>query len=463
MKKNLVLIGLSGSGKSTVGYMTARNARLGFVDLDSEVEKLMGGMPITTIFAKYGEAFFRDLETRVIHEVAAKSRARTGRGSIIATGGGAVLRAENMEALAQDGLIVFLDRPPEEIARKLNSGNRPLLAGDNSRLFALSQQRRPLYLQYADVVIDNCDKRDKAIEKLDLLVRGLYPQGDFAVIGDPIGHTLSPPIHRAVFDALGLTDSYTALHVPRGRLADFIQRARTSTLRGFNATIPHKKDIIPFLDEVEEEALLCGAVNTVRIRNGKLTGFNTDMSGLLRSIREKGYDYRDSHVVIIGSGGAAAGIALKAAREKAAAVTILARSPAKAGELRQRVLGIVPRASLQTGSTDPADMAQVMRGADILINATPQGMSGVAEDFPSLSFLEHLPPAALVCDLIYNPPQTKLLAQAQARGLATLNGLGMLIYQGLLADEIFLDTVLDKAALYPIAHAALTGKSHADT
>ena len=453
--KNIVLIGLSGSGKSTIGFLTARAMKLGFVDLDTEVEKAMGGMPIKTIFAKYGEAFFRELEGRIVRETAEKTQATKGRGKIIATGGGVILRPENMELLAQNSLIVFIDRPPEQIAQRVNGSNRPLLAGDTNRIYALAEQRRPLYLKYAHVVMENCRIREKAIQRLQLLARSLYPEGDFAVIGDPIGHTLSPPIHRAVFDELGLTDTYTAIHVPKGRVGAFVEAARHSSLRGFNATIPHKKDIIPFLDEVEEEALLCGAVNTVRIKDGKLTGHNTDMNGLLQSIREKGYDYQGSRITIIGTGGAAAGIALKAAREQAACVAVLGRRPEKAEELCQRIRAIVPGANLQAGTTSPQNLAATAAQTDILLNATPQGMTGVAQDFPTLAFLEQLPPTALVCDLIYNPAKTKLLAKAEALGLATLNGLGMLIYQGLLADEIFLDTALDKPALFQTAHKAL--------
>jgi shikimate dehydrogenase len=211
------------------------------------------------------------------------------------------------------------------------------------------------------------------------------------------------------------------------------------------------------VDEVDEDAKFCGAVNTVILRGGKLCGFNTDMAGLLQALRNAGADYRDRHVLILGAGGAATGIACKAAREGARTVSIHSRRREQAeavGAIAQKAEG----ATIIAGSLDPESLETAARSCDLLLNATPLGMTGVKENFPSLAFVEQLPPHALVCDLIYNPPRTKLLEAAEKRGLRTLGGLDMLIHQALLADELFLEQTLDKDILYKVVLDALRPK-----
>jgi shikimate dehydrogenase len=254
-------------------------------------------------------------------------------------------------------------------------------------------------------------------------------------------------IHEAVFEAIGVSVPYAAVRVSKGELGGFIAEARESNMRGFNVTRPHKLDIIPFLDEVDDEASLCGAVNTVVIREGRFIGYNTDMEGLLTSLRESGHDYRGRSVVILGSGGVSRSVALKAAREEAAEIVILARDESKASKVATDVRASVP-CHISSGPMTPDSMEKAARGADILINATPLGMSGIGEDFASLDFLRALPKRALVCDLVYSPPVTSLCRRASELGLDAQNGLGMLIYQALLADELFLEKRLDKPELY---------------
>ncbi|MDR2355583.1 MAG: shikimate dehydrogenase [Clostridiales Family XIII bacterium] len=452
--KNIVLIGLSGSGKSTLGAAVAERFGLDFFDTDAETER-GAGMSIAQIFSEYGEARFREWEA-----AAAQAAARR-KGCVIATGGGVILRAENLRALRHNGRVVFLDRPPVEIANDLDVRARPLLAADAGRIHELSRARRERYLACADVCLPCADGLRDAFERLCAFVRGAYPDADFAVIGDPVGHSLSPAIHNAVFAALGISDAYRAIHVPAGGLEDFARRARASRLRGFNVTIPHKQSIIQFLDETDEEARLCGAVNTVRVRDGRLTGYNTDAEGLLRAFGRRGRAYGGGDIAILGAGGAAAGIAVKAAREGARRITIFAgRRPEKAGELARRALGAAGphKPELVAAEMKPDALRAGLCDADILINATPLGMRGMADDHASLAFLEYLPARALVCDLIYDPPQTKFLREAAARGLETMNGLDMLVAQALLADEIFLGRALNAAALYAIAAAAISRK-----
>ena len=219
--------------------------------------------------------------------------------------------------------------------------------------------------------------------------------------------------------------------------------------------MPHKQDIVPLLDETEEEAGLCGSINTVVMRSGRMVGFNTDMDGLLESLRECGGGYRGRRVLIFGAGGAAKGVALKAAREGASEIIILARREERARETAAGVRSIIG-CSIRTGEMSPEAMGNAAQNADILINATPLGMHGIGEDFASFEFLSALPSEAVVCDLVYNPAETNLLKRARSMGYSAQNGFGMLIYQALLADELFLDRRLDKKTLYKTVEEELT-------
>jgi shikimate dehydrogenase len=446
---HIVLIGLSGSGKSSLGRQAAQALRLPFVDLDERIEQ-EAGLCVRDIFAKCGEADFREREARAVRTAAAAPVP-----SVIATGGGVVLRPDNVRLLRETGFLIFLDRPVAHIARHVAyDGSRPLVSGVQD-LETLAARRRPLYEAAAHVTLRNNAGCGEALAALLASVGAQNPPDGYAVIGDPIAHTLSPPLHRAVFDALGVADAYTALHVPCGTLAAFVPKLRAGGLKGCNVTIPHKRDILPLLDEVEEEARFCGAVNTVVVRAGRLCGYNTDMEGLLTALQAAGRGYRDRTLLLLGAGGAAGGVALKAAREGARAIVILARRAPQAEALAAEVRTAVPAAPVRAGALSPAAVAAAARAADLLINATPLGMHSAVADFDDLSFIEALPPHALVCDLVYNPPRTRLLRAAEARDLAVQNGLDMLIYQALLADELFLGRTLDKTVLYPVARQAI--------
>jgi shikimate dehydrogenase len=456
--KHIVLIGLSGSGKTTLGRMLSERSGFPMVDTDAETER-EAGMPIRRIFERQGEPFFRDMEARAVRAAAVSETP-----SVIATGGGAVLRSDNVEVLSENGFIVFLDRPAPMIANDLvYDESRPLIQGAE-KIYEMERERRALYLEAADYALKNSGGLEEALGELESLLdtmRRQMPEGcEYAVIGNPIAHTLSPAIHGAVFEAIGVSERYGAAQVSPRRLPRFAERARASGMRGFNVTIPHKRNIIPFLDEIEEDAKLCGAVNTVVIgKDGRASGFNTDMGGLLASLKDAGVGYRGSSLLILGAGGAARGIAFKAAREGASAITILARRSEAAEDIASVVRSLF-HAAIHTGDMSPDSMRAAASRADILINATPLGMSGIGADFPSFEFLEALPKGAFVCDAVYNPEETELLRAARELGHGAQNGLGMLIYQALLADELFLGRELDKPALYRHVRARLSSPAH---
>jgi shikimate dehydrogenase len=436
--KNIVLTGLPGSGKTTLGRLLAGSLYREFYDTDRLISARTG-MTVSDIFEQRGEEYFRGLEAETARELGLKQ------GVVISTGGGIVLDKRNIEALGANGHIIFIDREPEMIAEHIELAARPLLKGGPERLFKLSEERRGKYISSADEILKNNGSIEAAVTALKDIAFKACGKWRCTVIGDPIGHTLSPRLHSAVFEELGVNAEYTAEHVPRGRLDEFIPRAANSGLSGFNATIPHKKDIIPFLCEVDGEAGRCGAVNTVVVRDGRLYGYNTDMEGLALALRAGGCGYHGKRVLIIGTGGAAAGIAYKAAKDGAGRVYVCGRSIDKAGEIC-RDASADNSCEMEYG--DFTSLPAAAKASDLVINATPLGMTGYREDFESFDFLDRADKECMVCDLIYNPPETKLLAAAKKRGLRTQNGLPMLIFQALIADELFLNVKLDINRLY---------------
>ena len=270
-----------------------------------------------------------------------------------------------------------------------------------------------------------------------------------AVIGDPIGHSLSPVIQQAMLDALGLDCTYERIRVPGGATADWLPTAAALGLAGFNATMPHKVDLVPLMDELSDDARMYRAVNTVVLRDGHFLGFNTDGEGFLRSLLDEGIEAQGSKIAVLGAGGAARSVVLKLAVTGAKRITVCCRNPEKAAELAA-ASPAVRIADLSPQSTDA-----VLAKADLLINATPLGMQGVDADFEEFSFLDALPSSAPVCDLIYRPLRTSLLLEAEKRGHRTLNGLGMLIHQAILALEHFAGMELDAGAMKAAVMARL--------
>ena len=270
------------------------------------------------------------------------------------------------------------------------------------------------------------------------------------VIGDPVLHSKSPVLHGAMLSALGLDAAYDARVVRRGELPDYLRWARDHGVAGFNATMPHKEDLLPLLDGMDPAARLTGAVNTVCLREGAWVGFNTDGAGALSALGEVlGFDPAGSTVTLLGAGGAAKAVALALAEAGAERVRVCNRTLKRAGELCARHPRLTP------APFDPDTLERLCRGADLLVNCTSLGMEGCPRQFEGFSFLDALPPHGAVFDLIYHPAETELLAQARRRGLRAMNGLPMLVWQAVLALEHFLNRPLDRGAMAAAASAAL--------
>ena len=271
------------------------------------------------------------------------------------------------------------------------------------------------------------------------------------VIGDPVLHSRSPLLQNAMIAEFGLDYIYLCQPVPRGEASRWLECARASGYAGFNATMPHKEALAPLMDELDEVARLCGAVNTVCLRDGKAIGSNTDGGGFLRALDDLGVEPEGRRVTLLGSGGAAKAVAV-ALVGAGASVTVCNRTLSKAEAL----------AAMAPGSITPADFRpETLRAAaadsSLLVNCTCLGMEGASGQFEDLSFLEALPQGGAVCDAIYAPAETLLLKRARALGHPAMNGMGMLLHQAILALEHFTGQALDTQRAKAAALAALEG------
>ena len=253
------------------------------------------------------------------------------------------------------------------------------------------------------------------------------------VIGDPIEHTMSPAIHNAAFTKMGLDYLYVPFRVKREELSRAIDGMRGLNIRGLNVTIPHKVSVIPLLDELDPLAESIGAVNTITNDDGVLKGSNTDASGFLQALLERGIEPKGQNIVILGAGGASKAISFILA-ERGAHLVILNRLLELdwAEELASRLSTIFHR-EVKALELVEENLARVLDGADILVNATSVGMSPDTKETP-VSF-NLLKPGLIVFDIVYNPIKTRLLREAEEASAETISGVDMFVWQGALAFE----------------------------
>lgn len=271
------------------------------------------------------------------------------------------------------------------------------------------------------------------------------------IIGDPVLHSKSPVIQGAMLSALGLDLEYTPHVVRRGELPQYLAWARERGVTGFNATMPHKEDLVPLLDEADPAAKTVGAVNTVCLRAGKWMGFNTDGAGAVVALEGAGLDPAGLTITLLGAGGAAKAVALALSAAGAGRVFVCNRTLSRA----QALCAQDPLGRLSPAAFDVGTLTALGEASQLLVNCTNLGMAGCDHQFEDFSFLDALPRDAAVFDVIYHPAETELLARARRRGLKTLNGLPMLVNQAVLALERFLDRPLDRPAMAAVAAAAL--------
>ncbi len=244
------------------------------------------------------------------------------------------------------------------------------------------------------------------------------------IFGYPIEHTLSPLMHNTAFNHLGLDMCYVPFRVSPGDLPDAVKSIRSLNLPGVNITVPHKENVIPLLDKVNEEASFIGAVNTIVNSEGTLTGYNTDGRGFISSLSEEGIEIDKKDIVIIGTGGASRAVSYYLS-EKASRLSLYDIDREKSGHLTDDLNKIRSNVVL-------LDSIENIGKPDIIINATPLGMK---PDDPLPLDPAFMSADMAVCDLVYK--NTKFLQEAEKKGAKTINGSGMLLWQGVLAFELW--------------------------
>ncbi|MFH1860921.1 MAG: shikimate dehydrogenase [bacterium] len=253
------------------------------------------------------------------------------------------------------------------------------------------------------------------------------------IIGDPVKHSRSPQMHNAAFNHLKLNLVYVPFHVKPESLGEAIKGMKALDMVGLNVTVPHKIEVMKYLDEISPAAGIIGAVNTIYVKDNRLIGDNTDGYGFVRAlVEDEGITIAGKTIVVLGSGGSARAIGHALLQERIRMLIFCNRTISKANEMARSFETQTQGAFVASmGITD--NRAEIIR-ADILINATSVGMK---QNDPLLIDPAWIRKGQVVCDIIYSPPQTLLLQKAKKRGAKTINGLGMLVHQGALSFEIW--------------------------
>lgn len=255
------------------------------------------------------------------------------------------------------------------------------------------------------------------------------------LLGNPVSHSHSPLMHNAVFNKLEIKATYLPFAVAPGQLREAVMGLKALGFKGVNVTIPFKEAIIPFLDRLSPEAQLYQAVNVVAVEGDTLVGYNTDGPGFIAALQEAGVN-RWENCLVLGAGGAARSVSLALAQQGALDLTILDTDEAKARSLAEHVAQHTGAAS-QGQQASPANWSEAAARADLIVNCTPVGMHPHTEASP-VGSLEEAADRAVVCDIVYNPLETRFLAMARQQGLTTVNGLSMFVFQGALTLKLLL-------------------------
>lgn len=267
--------------------------------------------------------------------------------------------------------------------------------------------------------------KEAAPGQLDLMtLRGLSRGMITGITGYPLSHSLSPQLHQAAFEHLGMSGMYVRFPADTNELDKLLEIMREMRISGINVTIPHKEAIIPLLDEVDDMARRTGAVNTVLNQNGRLVGLNTDIDGVAGTFAAAGISPKGKRALILGAGGAAKACCFFLV-EGGASLSVVNRSRERADKLAEQFPG-----------TDVLSEEAALRAEfDIVINCTPLGMKGFPDELPIDPgiFRE----GQFVMDTIYNPPKTRFMVEAERKGAFTRSGIEMLIYQALSAFEVW--------------------------
>lgn len=264
--------------------------------------------------------------------------------------------------------------------------------------------------------------------------------GVIALIGSPVGHSGSPAMHNYSFRRLGLDYVYVAFDIKEEETAGAIAAMKTLKLRGFNVTMPCKIEAAKYMDALSPAARIVGAVNTIVNDKGFLTGHITDGEGFVNNLKECGVEVGGKKITIIGGGGAATAIQVQCAIDGAEELSIFKRNGAglaRTLEVAEKIRTSVPGCVVNVFDTaDTAKMTEKIKESDILINGTVVGMKPL-ENESVVKDVSAFHKNLVVCDVVYNPLETKLLREAKEAGCTCIDGKGMLLWQGAAAFKLF--------------------------
>ena len=254
------------------------------------------------------------------------------------------------------------------------------------------------------------------------------------VFGYPVKHSASPAMHNAAFAACGLNYVYVAFEVKPESLGQALHGLQALGIRGVNLTIPHKENALQFMDKLSSEAAAMGAVNTVVIDHGRLSGYDTDTEGFLKSlVEESQFEPRGQKAMVLGSGGASRAVLFGLAGAKVSEIVIANRTAVRAEKLASEIAGKFPKVKMKTIPLSTDSITEQMPSCSLLVNTTPLGMHGENPVRNTGCLHKNL----TVYDLVYIPQSTPLLKEAKKRGAKTIGGLNMLVYQGAISFELW--------------------------
>lgn len=297
--------------------------------------------------------------------------------------------------------------------------------------------------QFSTAMHNNISKQTYYTEENQTINNTKPTLKKFALIGYPLGHSLSEYIHLAGFKSLGITATYEILPTTPEELVERVKYLRNNGYTGFNVTIPHKLPVTMFIDEIDPSANVVNAINTVTINSNTnvLKGYNTDAIGFIKAF-EQDYSLYNKTVAILGTGGAARAAITAFAHKKVKEIKLYSRNIANCIELLEYLRKTFPQIEF---SSNQIDKFKDLSDIDIVVNATPIGMSGKYVGYSPLEENEiiTLPSDAIVYDVVYNPKKTNLIKLAQKHNYKTITGLDMLIYQAQEAQKIWLGQTPD--------------------
>ena len=255
-----------------------------------------------------------------------------------------------------------------------------------------------------------------------------------AVVANPIKHSISPFIHNSAFEATNTNGVYLAWEVDATELAETVANIRRYQMYGINLSMPYKEQVIPYLDQLSEEACLIGAVNTVVNREGTLIGYNTDGKGFFKSLPS--FKISKKRLVLLGAGGAAKAILAQAILDGVSQISVFVRSSSmeKTRPYLEKIQNATGFRVDLFALEDIQELQDSITQADLLVNATSVGMDGSSQPIPTSIVL---PEKLMVADVIYQPFETPFLKWAKEQGNQSINGLGMLLYQAAEAFELW--------------------------